>query len=84
MGIYALAAAAIRTDVQIYAFEPNPHAYARLRVNKFRNGFANIVESNIAVGHERGVVDFSWFTRASGQIASGGSRAGRLGQFLPG
>src|SRR4051812_34182023 len=34
VGVYALAAAALRPDLQIHAFEPNPFAAARLRLNK--------------------------------------------------
>ena len=33
VGVYALAAAALRRDVEIHAFEPNPYAFARLRLH---------------------------------------------------
>src|SRR5262245_20569340 len=41
-GVYSLAAASLRKDIQIHAFEPNPYAAARLRVHKHLNGFANL------------------------------------------
>ena len=35
-----------RKDIPIYAFEPNPLAYARLRVNKDRNRFTEYPREN--------------------------------------
>src|SRR4051812_3718121 len=42
VGVYSLAAAALRPDLGVHAIEPNPYAFARLRVNKHANGFSNI------------------------------------------
>ena len=72
VGVYSLTAAAIRTDIPIFAFEPNPHAYGRVRINKMKNGFKNIHEVHAAVGHEDTLADFSWILRDTGQISSGG------------
>ena len=72
VGVYSLAAAALRNDIPIHAFEPNPHAYARLRVNKRRNGFSNITEHQEALGHEDGVpVTLSWRANPESRISSG-------------
>ena len=73
VGVYALAAASLRRDIPIYAFEPNPHAYARLRVNKMKNGFGNISEGYFAIGHKDKMVDFTWVARPNGHISSGGA-----------
>src|SRR5687767_9879995 len=32
VGVYSLAAAALRKDIDVHAFEPNPYAFARLRL----------------------------------------------------
>jgi FkbM family methyltransferase len=71
VGVYSLSAAALRTDISIYAFEPNPHAYTRLRVNKMVNDFKHIVEHQFAVGNANQYVDFSWVKKPTLQIASG-------------
>lgn len=72
VGVYALAAAAVRPDIQIHAFEPNPHAFARLRVNKHRNGFSNIVEHQEALGHDDGVpIRLSWRAKPGNPISTG-------------
>lgn len=42
VGVYSLAAAALRSDITIHAFEPNPDAYARLELHRRANGFGNI------------------------------------------
>lgn len=72
VGLYTLVAAALRSDIPIFAFEPNPHAYARLRVNKMKNDFKNISESNFAVGEQAGLAEFSWLRREHAVISSGG------------
>lgn len=76
VGIYSLAAAALRPDLAIHAFEPNPHAYARLRVHKRVNAFDHIIEHATAVGHTGGKVQFAW-DRRKDVISSGG----KLGDF---
>ena len=72
VGVYALAAASIRKDLKIHAFEPNPHAYARLRMHKLLNKFDNIVEHIFAVGDKNQYVNFCWFIKPFVQISSGG------------
>ncbi len=72
VGVYSLAAASIRKDVKIHAFEPNPHAYTRLRMHILINEFKNIVEHWFAVGNEDGLAPFSWVKKPNQQISSGG------------
>ena len=71
-GIYALAAAALRKDVQIDAFEPNPDAYARMAVHKQINGFENITLHREAVAALACVWKISWTVKGP-LISSGGS-----------
>jgi len=72
VGVYSLAAAASRRDLAVHAFEPNPYAYARLRIHKEINALSNIVEHAVAVGHANASVAFSWRVKPGGAIASGG------------
>jgi FkbM family methyltransferase len=69
VGVFSLCAASVRDDVRIYAFEPNPYAYARLRVHKNINGFDNIVESRSAALNKAGCVTMAWWEK--GHISSG-------------
>jgi FkbM family methyltransferase len=77
VGVYSLAAAALRPDLGVHAIEPNPYAFARLRVNKHANGFLNIGEYPIALSNKRGRTVISWRSKPDGGIASGGE----LGTF---
>lgn len=79
VGVYSLAAAALRKDITIHAFEPNPYAFARLRMHKLVNGFSNIEEHTFAVGDRSGAVTFSWAKKPTLQIASGASVGARKG-----
>ncbi len=72
VGVYSLAAASIRKDIEIHAFEPNPHAYTRLRMHIRVNGFENIVEHWFAVSNDDGIAPFSWVRKPNQQISSGG------------
>lgn len=80
-GVYALAAASLRKDIPIHAFEPNPFTAARLRVNKHLNGLDHIVEHPIALANESGLGPLSWPVREKGWLSSGAGlgapRAGR-------
>lgn len=76
VGVYSLAAAALRKDIPIHAFEPNPYAYARLRVHKRLNGFENIVEHTVALSNNTIISPFSWCVKPTQQISSGGSLGG--------
>ncbi len=69
VGIYSLTAAALRSDIPIHALEPNPYAYARLRIHKNINGFHNIVEHCVAAVSKAGISRLSWNER--GWISSG-------------
>jgi len=71
-GLYSLSAAALRPELPIQAFEPNPYAFARLRLNKSINGFWHIVENRFALAHKNGFTNFSWYRKPNLPIASGG------------
>lgn len=79
VGVYSLAAAALRPDTKIHAFEPNPNAYTRLRMHKIVNKFDNIVEHWFAVGQKDDYVHFSWGKKPTLQISSGGGVGLRKG-----
>ena len=72
VGVYSLAAAALRSDITVHAFEPNPHAYTRLRMHKVLNNFDNIEEHWYAVGHRDETVEFTWYSKSRLIISSGG------------
>ena len=76
VGIYSLCAARLRPDLQVHAFEPNPYAFARLRMHKVINTLANIVEHPAAIGPENGMTGFGWAVKPGGNIASGGGFSG--------
>jgi FkbM family methyltransferase len=80
VGVYSLAAATLRPDLQIHAFEPNPHAYSRLRMHKIVNRLENIVEHWFAVGNANQYVEFSWYKKATLRISSGGGVGAREGK----
>lgn len=71
VGIYSLCAAMLRPDLSIHAFEPNPYAYARLRMHKFVNQLENIVEHPFALGAEDLIHKLRWVVKPGGNIASG-------------
>jgi FkbM family methyltransferase len=72
VGVYSLAAASLRSDIPIQAFEPNPYAYTRLRIHKRVNGFGNIVENRFALASQDGLTHFSWMIKPGSPISSGG------------
>jgi FkbM family methyltransferase len=72
VGIYSLCAARLRPDLKVHAFEPNPYAYARLRIHKVINGLDNMVEHQAAIGPEDGMAGFGWVVKPGGNISSGG------------
>tara|TARA_R110000868_G_scaffold241255_1_gene495787 strand:- start:1549 stop:2430 length:882 start_codon:yes stop_codon:yes gene_type:complete len=73
VGTYSLAAAALRNDINIHAFEPNPYAFSRLRMHKTINSFDNIVEYIVAVSDTTKLSKFRWVKKKSLQISSGGT-----------
>jgi len=73
VGVYSLAAASLRLDIPIHAFECNPHAFARLRVHCNVNEFDNIIQNNVAIGHGTEPTTFSWVKKRGQPISSGGS-----------
>ena len=80
VGVYSLAAAALRTDITIHAFEPNPYAFSRLRMHKTINNFAQIEEHTFAVSDKDKVDYFSWAKKPTLQISSGGGIGARENQ----
>lgn len=73
VGVYSLAAAALRQDVPIHAFEPNPHAFARLKMHVEINKFTNVIEHPVALSDTKGTHRFGWAEKSLWQISSGGS-----------
>lgn len=71
VGVYALAAAALRPDVTVHAFEPNLFAFCRLRVNRSVNGFANLREYYCALAHKNMVTTLTAPAHKGDQINSG-------------
>ncbi len=70
-GIYAMAAAALRDDCPIDAFEPNPDAYARLRLHCVINGWSDRIHCHRqAVADAARVAWLSWVRKGS-LISSG-------------
>lgn len=49
-GYYSLAAAQMRSDIDIYSFEPHPRLFEVLRCNIKENDFKNITPKNIGLG----------------------------------
>ena len=77
VGVYSLIAASLRKDITVHAFEPNPYAFARLRVHKLRNKFTNIAEHHVALAAKHGYTNFSWYVKPDLSISSGGSLGAR-------
>jgi FkbM family methyltransferase len=82
VGVYSLAACALRQDIKVHAFEPNPNAYTRLRMHKIVNGFGNLIEHWFAVGHKDTQVPFSWLKKPTLHISSGGGVGKREGENI--
>jgi FkbM family methyltransferase len=75
VGVYSFIAAALRADVEIHAFEPNPYAFSRLRVNKRINSFENIIEHPYALSNSERIDRLSWVRKGDIRISSGGTLA---------
>lgn len=73
VGVYGLCAAKLRPDLVIHAFEPNPYAFARLRMHKAINNTLNLREHTMAVGRANELVPFTWVVKPNGNISSGAS-----------
>lgn len=74
VGVYSLAAASIRKDVPIHAFEPNPDAYARLALHRRINGFDNLHCHRDALANFTGITSISWVVK--GELISSGGHIG--------
>lgn len=73
VGVYALAAAALRPDVPVHAFEPNLFAFCRLRVNRSINGFSNLREYYCALA-DKNVVTTLIAPAHKGEAINSGAR----------
>lgn len=82
VGVYSLAAATLRPDLRIHAFEPNPYAFARLRMHKLVNNLKKLEEHTVAVGEQNDFVHFGWVKKPTLQIASGGGVGKRVGDSV--
>jgi FkbM family methyltransferase len=71
VGVYSLAAAALRPDVPIHAFEPNPDVFARLALHINLNGFTNIQPHRHAIAHTEKVSFIRWSKKGLGFLSSG-------------
>jgi FkbM family methyltransferase len=71
VGIYSLCAAALRPEVKIHAFEPNPYAFARLRMHKHVNECSNLVEHTIGLADKDAAFKLTWVAKPRGNISSG-------------
>jgi len=80
VGVYSLAAAALRDDIKIHAFEPNSYAFSRLRVHKGINRFDNIVEHTVALANQESILHFSWIKKPGTPISSGAGLGERPGE----
>lgn len=69
-GIYSLAAAAVRPDVPVFAFEPNPYSAARLRVNRAANRFWAIDEHNVGLARFEGQAELRWRRKQRSGLSS--------------
>lgn len=72
-GLYSLAAASIRPDLEVFAFEPNPYAFARLRLKKTVNAISNIRDMRAALSHSEGVAQLHWVRKPGLPISAGGT-----------
>jgi FkbM family methyltransferase len=69
-GIYSLAAAALRPDLTIHAFEPNPYSMARLRLNRSVNRLWNIEEHLFGVMGNSGHQSLRWLRKQARSLTS--------------
>ena len=58
VGFYAMRRSLIQRDCRIYAFEPSPGAFSRLKRNIESNGLSNVEAFNWALGSHSGFVRF--------------------------
>jgi FkbM family methyltransferase len=78
-GIYALAAAAIRRDLTILAFEPNPFSLARLRMNVTVNKLWNVQEYYSGIADTDGLATLNWVRKRSRSLSSNATFASMAG-----
>ena len=72
VGIYGLAAAAKRPDLEIHAYEPNPDCYARLQLHSNINKFDNVKCFRTAIADKNGITKIGWSNmKGLGYLPSG-------------
>lgn len=77
VGVYSMVAAKTNPNVPIFAFEPNPLAYARLTVHVKINSLQDRVHVfPLALAQANGVMHFAWVRKSYGWISSGGGLVG--------
>ena len=72
VGIYSLVAAALRQDIDIHAFEPNPDVFSRLLIHCNVNKFQNIKTFRNAFSNKNGITKLFWVNKyVNGWLSSG-------------
>lgn len=79
VGFYALLAAHANPQSDVYAFEPMPETYARLKRNVELNGLKNIHCINSAIGEREGEADIFF----DGDICSGATLSTEIKRLIP-
>lgn len=79
VGVYSLAACALRQDIPVHAFEPNPDAFARLALHRRINEFSNMHCHREALANFTGITSLSWVVKGE-LISSGASFGGGIGR----
>jgi FkbM family methyltransferase len=65
-----LASQRLKKEDRVFAFEPSPREFARLKRNIWLNRCANVILENIAVGSREGVTDFYMCLGNQGSLSS--------------
>jgi FkbM family methyltransferase len=76
VGVYSLVAAALRHDIIIDAFEPNPDCYARLVLHCNMNEFVNLIPYRNAIATKEEVVALNFTTTKGDGYLQSGSQLG--------
>ena len=73
VGVYSLAAAALRSDLPVLAIEPNPDVFARLKVHCELNKFKNIDPIRLGIADRTTSTNLKWRKKPGGFLSSGSS-----------
>ncbi len=84
VGAYSMVAAKTHPKLPVFAFEPNPLAYARLTLHVKINGLDDRVNVfPMALGAANGHAHFAWVRKTYGWISSGGCLFADPAQIKP-